>query len=317
MNADSVSKAIDNYVEHKIDELARVKKFDDKIKAAVQEYLQSNADGTFLWVALVCENMEKMPRFKTATIEKTLEILKIYPPGLEPLYQRMMQLIYDSDDAEVFKQILALNVMVYRPITLSELALFMPDACAGNLKLLEEMVQQCGSFLTVRESTVYFVHQSAKDFVMKHSSDEMFPCGHAAVHYDIWSKSIHGLFSLSRDTYGLKEPSIARAAVKVPEEDPLKSLRYSCVYFIDHALAVAKCFEEPESCDQEDIYKFFENHFLHWLEALSLMGDVGGGINAISKLLLRLQVRSICWKLRFKLMTNRIRKYLHLLRFLL
>ena len=293
LNADSVSMAVDNYVKHKVDRLARIKMFDDGIKATVQGYLQSNADGTFR-VALVCENLKKIPRFKTATIEKTLEILKIYPPGLEPFYQRMMQLICDSDDGEVFKQTLALNAVVYRPITLSELTLLMPDACAGNLGLLEELVKQCGSFLTIRESTVYFVHQSAKDFVLKHSN-EIFPSGEATVHYDIWSKSMYGMSSLRKDIYGLKEPSITRAKAETPQEDPLKSLRYSCVYFINHFLAVDECLEAG-SRDQEDFRKLFEKHFLHWLEALSLMVNIGDGIRAISKLLIQLQVRPVFTK---------------------
>ena len=295
LNADSVSKAVDNYVKHKVDGLAQSKKYNDGVKATVQGYLQSNADGTFLWVALVCENLEKISRFKTATIEKTLEILKIYPPGLEPLYQRMMQLICDSDDCELLKQTIALNTVVYRPITLSELTLFMSDAFAGNLGLLEELIRQCGSFLTIRESTVYFVHQSAKDFVLKHTN-EIFPSGEATVHYDIWSKSMFGMSSLRKDIYGLKEPSISRAAAEIPKEDPLKSLRYSCVYFIDHFLAVDKCFEEAGSCDQEDVRNFFTKRFLHWLEALSLIGNVGDGVRAINKLLIQLKVGPVFFK---------------------
>ena len=296
LNAKSVSEAVDNYVKHKVHHLAQLKEYNDEIKTSVQEYLLLNANGTFLWVALVCQNLEGTSRWKTLTT------LKIYPPGLKPLYQRMMQLIYDSEDGGLLKQILALTAVVYRPITLDTLTSLMPmpDSFADNPIWLEELVKQCGSFLTIREGTVYFVHQSAKDFILKNASDEIFPSGTATVHYDVWSKSIEGMSSLKRDVYDLQDPSISRAVIEIPEEDPLKPLRYSCVYFIDHLLAVDKCFEEAGSCDQEEIRKFFKKHFLHWLEALSLMDSIGDGIRAINKLLIRLQVRhvslkAICW----------------------
>lgn len=289
LNAKSVSKAVNKYVEHKVNHLTQTKRYDDSIKTSVQEYLLSNANGTFLWVAMVCQNLA------SKSTRNTLATLKTYPPGLNPLFQRMMQLICDSEDSELLKQIIALTAVVYRPITLSELTslMHMPDGFANNPIWLEELVKQCGSFLTIRESTVYFVHQSANDFVLKNASDEIFPSGEVKkAHYDVWSKSMEEMSALKRDMYGLQEASTSRAVVKIPEEDPLKRLRYSCVYFIDHLLAVDKCFEEVGSCDEE-VRKFFEKHFLHWLETLSLMGSIGDGIRAINKLLIQLQVRPV------------------------
>ena len=292
LNAKSVSEAVNNYVKHKVNHLTQIKKYDDNTKTSVQEYLLSNANGTFLWVAMVCQDLASTSRWNT------LATLKTYPPGLDPLYQRMMQLICDSKDSKLLKQIIALTAVVYRPTTLGELTslMHMPDSFADNPIWLEELVKQCGSFLTIRESTVYFVHQSANDFVLKNALDEIFPSGAAKVHYDAWSKSMEKMSALKRDMYGLQEPSTSRAVVEIPKEDPLKRLRYSCVYFIDHLLAVDKCFEEVGSCDEEEVRKFFEKHFLHWLETLSLMGSIGDGIRAINKLLIQLQVRSVFLK---------------------
>lgn len=287
LNVKSVSEAVNNYVKHKVNDLTQMKRYDDSTKASVQEYLLSNANGTFLWVALVCQNLASTAKWKT------LATLKTYPPGLKPLYQRMMNLICNSEESEILKQILALTAVVYRPITLGELLslMHMPDGFADNPIWLEELVKQCGSFLTIRETTVYFVHQSAKDFVLKNALDEIFPSGAAEVHYNVYSKSIEGMSSLKRDIFNLQDPAVSMTVIKIPEEDLLKRLRYSCVYFIDHLLAVDKCFEKVGSCDEEKVRKFFEKHFLHWLEALSLMGNIGDGIRAISKLLIQLQVR--------------------------
>ena len=292
LNAKSVCEAVNNYVKHEVNHLTQMKRYDDSIKASVQEYLLLNANGTFLWVAMVCQNLASTPKWKT------LATLKTYPRGLNPLYQRMMQLICDSEDSKLLKQVIALTAVLYRPIILGELTslMYMPDGFADDPIWLKELIKKCGSFLTIRESTVYFVHQSANDFILKNASDEIFSSGAAKVHYDVWSKSMEEMSALKRDMYGLQEPSTSRAVVEIPEEDPLKRLRYSCVYFIDHLLAVEKCFEEVGSCDEEEVRKFFEKHFLHWLETLSLMGNIGDGIRAINKLLIQLQVRPVFLK---------------------
>ena len=113
MNSNFVSKVVNYYIKYKIDKFIQIKKFNNGIKNVVQEYLQSNTNSIFFWITLVCENLKKILRFKIVTIKKILEILKTYLFGFEFLYQQMMQLIYNSNDSKVFKQIFVLNVMVY------------------------------------------------------------------------------------------------------------------------------------------------------------------------------------------------------------
>ena len=289
INAKSVSEAVNNYIKHKVDDLVQTKGYNNSTKISIQEHLLSNANDTFLWVALVCQNLASAPKWKTLTA------LKTYPPGLGPLYQRMMQLICLSEDNELLKQILGLTTVVYRPITLSELTslMHMPDGFADNPIWLEELVKQCGSFLTIRESTVYFVHQSAQEFILNNASDEIFPFGTTAAHYKIYSKSVKEMSSLKKNMYDFQDPSISRTAVEIPDKDPLKQLRYSCVYFIDHLLATDRCFKQFGNYDEEELRKFFEKHYLYWLEALSLIGSMGDGIKAIDRLLIQTQVCSI------------------------
>lgn len=97
--------------------------------------------------------------------------LKLFPPGLDPLYKRMMEHICDSDDADLCKQILAIASVVYRPITLKELRVLIESPEDFNDDDLEEIIKSCGSFLTLREGVIYFVYQSAKDFLLNKASD--------------------------------------------------------------------------------------------------------------------------------------------------
>ena len=78
-----------------------------------------------------------------------------------------MQQISKTDDAKLCKQVLAAVALVYRPIMLKELVTLVEplEGITDDLEL-QEIISLCGSFLTLRERTVYFMHQSAKDFLL-------------------------------------------------------------------------------------------------------------------------------------------------------
>ncbi|KAJ4131382.1 hypothetical protein NW754_007758 [Fusarium falciforme] len=197
LNQDSISKAVDTYIGYKVDQLAREKRYDKETSQAVENHLVSNADGTFLWVALVCQELADP---KVVRKRHTLSKLKLFPSGLDPLYNRMMEQISGSSDAESCKEILAIASVVYRPITLEELKVFIESLEEGDYDDLPQIIDSCGSFLTLREGVIYFVHQSAKDFLVNKASDQILPSGAAHQHHAIFSKSLEALSeTLKRD----------------------------------------------------------------------------------------------------------------------
>lgn len=159
-----------------------------------------------------------------------------FPPGLDALYRRMIDQICSSEDAELCKGILAVVAAVYQPVTLDELASFvdMPDGISDD-ESLREIIGFCGSFLTLRERTVSFVHQSAKDFLLRKASDEIFPSRIEDIHHTIFLRSLQTMSRiLRRDVYGLGAPGFPIDQIKQPDPDPLAVAWYSCVYWIDH-----------------------------------------------------------------------------------
>ncbi|KAK1998249.1 hypothetical protein LX36DRAFT_719328 [Colletotrichum falcatum] len=236
LNAESVSSAVLVYIRYKVDELAVQKKYHDETRDEVQRYLIRNSHDTFLWVALVCERLAH----SEVQQRHTLEILKMFPPGLEPLYGRMIKDISRSIDANLCKEILAIVSVVYRPVTLQELLCVVesPNLFGNNLEDLKEVIRSCGSFLTLREGTIYFVHQSAKDFLLNKAYsafDQIFPDGIAHQHHIIFSRSLEILSrTLRRDIYELRNPGSSIDDTSPPDPDPLASLKYSSTYWVDH-----------------------------------------------------------------------------------
>lgn len=288
LNAESVSTAVARFIQHKVQELVRQKKYNDKTRDSVLEHLSSNADGTFLWVALVCQRLEKIPRWDT------LRRLSEFPPGLDSLYERMMEQIRMSVHVDLCKQILAVATILYRPITLEELT--------GLVEALEEVqddpeslfhiVSVCGSFLTVRARIIYFVHQSANDFLLEKAFPQIFPRGIDEVHRTIFSRSLKVMIrTLRRDMYCLGHPGFPIEQVRIPAKDPLAAARYSCVYWIEHLEQSSKAVDSGDDIqDGGKVDTFLRQKYLYWLESLGLLKSTSEGVLSMSKLQCLLQV---------------------------
>ena len=292
LNAESVSAAVNVFIQHKVSQLAQHKKYDKRTQNVVFEHLTSNANDTFLWVALVCQDLEKTAK------RNVLKKLKSFPPGLDTLYKRMMQQIGASDDAELCRQVLASIALVYRPITLAELLSLteLLEDVADEAEV-REIIGLCGSFLTLRADTVYFVHQSAKDFLIVEPSGEIFPDGIEAAHRVLFLRSLAVLSrTLHRDMYGLEAPGVFIDDVEAPTPDPLAALRYPCIYWIDH-LCDSKT--KPLASGVNDVQfitvvaEFIRKKYLYWLEGLSLCKSIAKGVVSMARLCSLVQVRFV------------------------
>jgi len=283
LNAQSVSSAVGSFIRHKVFQLAESKMYNDKTRDAVLDHLYSNANDTFLWVALACQSLDGVPR------RNVIKKLNAFPPGLDSLYERMMQQISNSDDASLCKQILALVGIAYQPITLDELLTLVEqlEDVANDPKSIREIIGLCGSFLTLRKDTVYFVHQSAKDFLSTKASYDIFPSGIGAAHYVILSRSLQAMSTLHRDIYSLSELGYPAEQIIQPNPNPLAGLRYSCVYWIDHLCDWGLSASTDSSVDLQDggpVHEFIRKKYLYWLEALSLCKSVSKVVVSIAKL---------------------------------
>lgn len=178
LNAEFVSQAVDSFIKHKVLQLAEHNHYSSKICNAVIKHLSCNAEGTFLWVGLVCKHLEKIDRWNV--IRKLSEFL----PGLNPLYQRMLEQIHKFDSADICKYLLAAMEVVYRPVNTIELTSF-ADLLADFSKdfhAMREVVSLCGYFLTIRNDAICFVHQSARDFLSTTTARELLPIPFEEIH---------------------------------------------------------------------------------------------------------------------------------------
>jgi hypothetical protein len=285
LNAEHVSRAVEIFINYKVSQLSSIEQ-EQALQEKVQNEMHRKANGTFLWVALVFQELERVESWDL------LDVLKEIPAGLQQLYDRMMRQVQKLErrDPEFCRLVLSTTTLAYRPLHLLELGILsgLPGQISSNIDNIVKIVGKCGSFLTIREGYVYFVHQSAKDYLdFEELSVAVFPAGRAAFHYSLFSRSIQAMSqTLQQDIYKLCLPGSSINSIQVPNPDPLAPLRYPCIYWVNHLQEACRSSVLYQSDLKDDgaIYQFLENYFLYWLEALSLIREISMGILIIYSL---------------------------------
>lgn len=122
---------------------------------------------------------------------------------------------------------------MYRPIAFSELAslINLLNDPSNDSKALLEVIAVYSSFLTIREDTIIFVHQSTKEFLLKETLNEVFSRDIEAKHRTLFSLCLQTMFkTLRHDIFQLKEPRFPIKKVIPPSPNPLAAAQYIYIY---------------------------------------------------------------------------------------
>ena len=277
-HAEQVARAVNAYIDFKVSQVQSLKD-DDAKRDQVRDILRQKANGTFLWVAIVAQELQ---------ITNSWDILRVVeevPTGLEELYDRMMSQIQQlkRKDPEFCRLVLSTVVLTYRPLRLAELGALsgLPNEITGSMDSMRAIVALCGSFLTIQDGHVYLIHQSVKDYLSGKASSTIFLSGPTDVHHTIFLRSLETMSTtLQKNIYNLDHHGLLIGEITAPDPDPLAAIRYSCVHWIGHF-----CDGYSNSGSKvETIGDFFHTKTLYWLEALSLIQRIGDAILSIIRL---------------------------------
>jgi NACHT domain len=291
LNEEHVSRAVQAFIDFRVSKLRRIED-DGELQEIVRGQIYAKANGTFLWAALVLKELEPVESWDV------LDVLQDMPPELEPLYDRMLRQVeqLQRKDPEFCRLVLSTITLAYRPLHLLEVGALsnLPRQISSNLEKVVKVVNKCGSFLTVRENRTYFIHQSAKDFLLERAFDRVFPSGKADVIYTMFSRSLEIMSkTLRRDIYGLRAPGLPIKMVEPLVPDPLAAAQYSCLYWVDHLLGCNRAHATIDLIDSGSVHQFFRTSYMFWLEALSLIKSLPDGIVMMIKLENWIKVRLI------------------------
>jgi hypothetical protein len=281
VNSSRVSEVVVSFIRSKVDRLAAQKGYSEELKQLIRLEMESRANGTFLWVALVCKELERV------TARKTLRTMQQVPAGLPQLYQRMLERIAvdnDEEDRHLCEALLRSITIAQRPLHQLELGHLagLPSDIVDDPQSIDELVKSCGSFLTMREGIISFVHQSAKDYFTTGTGRAIFSCGQPHAHEQLARRLLGSMSqTLTIDIYGVRWPGtqVQEAADKMVRQCLPLHVQYACCHWADHVKVGGMTLE-----DGGVVHEFLQARLLMLFEALGWLGRVSDGIEAIRQL---------------------------------
>ena len=235
---EQVASDIQLLISVKVDELSKIERFND-IRAHVQTILLERAEGTFLWVGFV---MNELSQKRTCT--EVLETLDALPKGLPATYSRMLLQI-ESSQRQTTSLLLRWVTMALRPLTLKELAAAIgigSSALISSNRAIRDQVALCGSFLKIREHEVGLVHQSAKDYLLRENPDD----NPLLEQFRIKPEEAH--FELARTCFAyIQNGVLANGPLDLTDAQQLRDfplLKYAVLCWPEHARYSSKYAEE-------------------------------------------------------------------------
>lgn len=136
-------------------------------------------------------------------------------------------------------------------------------------------------------SPVRLLHLSFRDFLLDSNKrgENVFWIDEKQTHAGLAANCLRVLRCLERDICDVGAPGTPRSAIKEIGTYLPPEVQYACLYWPYHTHRAG-----IHIVDGESTHDFLAGHFLHWIEALSLMGKVSEGLNLIKTLQSLLEV---------------------------
>jgi len=181
--------------------------------------------------------------------------------------------------AEWFKQVVGSIVVMFNMMPARNLAQLLQI----SFSMVSRTLNSLRSVLHVPENEsqpVRLFHLSFHDFLLdsQRCSDSRFQIDEKERHTSLFRRCMEHISQLQENICDLWGPGVL--ITEIPDDTIQKSIpphvQYACRYWLDH-WRLGNLVEE----DIKTIRQFLEQHFLHWLEGLSLIREVSNGAHMI------------------------------------
>ncbi|KAF6792671.1 ankyrin repeat protein, partial [Colletotrichum sojae] len=180
---DQIQKEIELVVDQKLAQLSAEKGLSNERQSLIREAFQNSGfqseKRTYLWVSLVFEVLERNFDDRRSQWRK---LINNPPKTVFSAYAKLLESVDQVDKSKV-RVLLNLIIVAERPLTLQEMnvAIHVRERernsidSEADLDLMPEhsfrkwLIHACGFFVTVYNKRVFFIHQTAKEFLVRDS----------------------------------------------------------------------------------------------------------------------------------------------------
>lgn len=184
-----------------------------------------------------------------------------------------------------FKTIVGSIVTLFSPLSIISLANLLGVA-AERVNNRLQMLHSVLDIPTDSTASVRIFHESFREYLIQSDPEDkhQFWVDEKATHQRLAERCLQLLSEnggLKRDICGLAAPGTSRFSIDKHKIDQCLSpeVQYANLYWVRHLKASG-----AKLCDGHQVFPFLQCHFLHWLEALSLLERISEGIRLIGEL---------------------------------
>ncbi|OJZ86645.1 hypothetical protein ASPFODRAFT_218505 [Aspergillus luchuensis CBS 106.47] len=197
--SDKIGQEVNIVIKHRVERLARKKRLSAPIQSYLEERLLRMEHRTYLWVHLVFEY------FETHSFRKVKEgIDRVFIDKLpKDVNDSYCKILSKSEDMDMARKAFCIMLAASRPLTLTEMNIAVNlDLDSDELDLESDEDFQaslrswCGLLLTVNNKKVFFLHQTAREFLAQKNG-----FGRCSERGPIDAKEAEGVLAISCITY--------------------------------------------------------------------------------------------------------------------
>ncbi|KAI5842018.1 hypothetical protein BZA05DRAFT_360237 [Tricharina praecox] len=263
---------------------------------ATLERLVDKADGLFIYAATVCRFIDNKDCYPPDRLTSVLEdTVHIGSPAqqLDVIYTKVLGTAIPVEDSgspgierqiHLFKRAIGSIVILIDSLTATALGQLL-GARLGEVEGILKSLSSVVGYSDSGDTTIRLLHPSFRDFLLDSGRcDDRFRIMGDNAHEDLALCCLEVMSRhLKQDICSLELPSTITSEVdlSILQRCLPQEVRYACRYWLVHLQRskVELCHQNTGSESlHHRVHTFLKKHFLHWLEALSLLGNLAEGV---------------------------------------
>jgi hypothetical protein len=176
------------------------KRFSTQIKRHLEKRLQETTHRTYLWVYLVFDYLQKEDFKKTPKgVESAIATL---PRSINETYEKILN---KTKQDPIVRKTLSIILAASRPLTLSEMNVAVNiDYTSQSIHDLDleddedfktRLRSWCGLFVSIHQGNIYFIHQTAREFLLADLAPPTPVSSELHWHHSITTKDAHAVLA--------------------------------------------------------------------------------------------------------------------------
>ncbi|KAK6530666.1 hypothetical protein TWF281_007505 [Arthrobotrys megalospora] len=157
---EKISREIDIFIKARVQDIGERQQFKSEDRDLLLQKLTSVPNRTYLWVYLTLDLIESDIYIDKIGI---LNAIARVSGTIDEAYERMLS---KSRDVEEATKLLQIVIAAARPLSLKEMSLALALQNQSEERFREYIREICGFLIIIRDSRIYLLHQTSKEFLV-------------------------------------------------------------------------------------------------------------------------------------------------------